>query len=232
MWSSPNTTFNLIVYCICKFFFIILSITCPIPNGIFAPIYSLGGGFGRLYGNLIRLIGEKIGVQLIRCNNTLNFLTFIDEGIYAVVGAASIGGSATKTISTIVITFEMLGQVGPLLIPVSIGLLTAYWCTTGVAMGIFDVIIEFKNFPYMPSLGSLQAYSLKASDIMNRNFMYLSRKSTLSDIPAILSRIGEASVTIPVVESAEHKVLLYTITSASLKTYLYDHYRQVMVMFD
>jgi hypothetical protein len=62
--------------------------------------------------------------------------------------------------------------------------------------------------------------------------MYLSRKSTLSDIPAILSRIGEASVTIPVVESAEHKVLLYTITSASLKTYLYDHYRQVMVMFD
>lgn len=163
---------------------------------------------------------------------TNNSKISIDEGIYAVIGAASIGGSATKTISTIVITFEMLGQVGPLLIPVSIGLLTAYWCTTGVAMGIFDVIIEFKNFPYMPSLGSLQAYSLKASDIMNRNFMYLSRKSTLSDIPAILSRIGEASVTIPVVESAEHKVLLYTITSASLKTYLYDHYRQVMVMFD
>ncbi len=126
----------------------------------------------------------------------------------------------------------MLGQVGPLIIPVSIGMLVAYWCTTGIAMGIFDVIIEFKNFPYMPSLGSLQAYSLKASDIMNRNFMYLSKKSTLSDIPAILSRIGEASVTIPVVESAEHKVLQYTINSASLKTYLYDHYRQVMGMFD
>jgi len=62
MWSSPNTTFNLIVYCICKFFFIILSITCPVPNGIFAPIYALGGGFGRLYGNILRLIGERIGV--------------------------------------------------------------------------------------------------------------------------------------------------------------------------
>jgi chloride channel 2 len=90
------------------------------------------------------MIGKSIGVQLIRY-----------EGIYAVIGAAAIGGSATKTISTIVITFEMLGQVQPLLIPVSIGLLVAYWCTTGVAMGIFDVIIEFKNFPYMPTLGSL-----------------------------------------------------------------------------
>jgi hypothetical protein len=125
----------------------------------------------------------------------------LDEGIYAVVGAAAIGGSATKTVSTVVITFEMLGQVKPLMIPVSIGMLVAYWCTTGVAMGLFDVIIEFKNFPYMPSLGSLQAYSLKASDIMNKNFMYLSKKSTLSDIPAILSKTGEASVTIPVVET-------------------------------
>ncbi len=118
------------------------------------------------------------------------------------------------------------------MIPVSIGLLTSYWCTTGVAMGIFDVIIEFKNFPYMPSLGSLQAYSLKASDIMNRNFMYLTKKSTLSDIPAILSRVGEASITIPVVESSENKVLHYTVSSASLKTYLYDHFQEMMIVFD
>jgi len=131
----------------------------------------------------------------------MNVENFPDEGLYAVIGAAAVGGSATKTVATVVITFEMLGQVEPLMIPVSIGLLVAYWCTTGVGMGIFDVIIEFKNFPYMPSLGSLQAYSLKASDIMNKNFMYLSTKSTLSDIPAILSKTGEASVTIPVVES-------------------------------
>jgi hypothetical protein len=99
------------------------------------------------------------------------------------------------------------------MIPVCIGLLVAYWCTTGVAMGLFDVIIEFKNFPYMPSLGSMQAYSLKASDIMNKNFMYLSKKSTLSDIPSILSKTGEASVTIPVVESQQKKILHYTVTS-------------------
>jgi chloride channel 2 len=141
-----------------------------------------------------------------------------------VVGAAAVGGAATKTVSTVVITFEMLGQVQPLMIPVSIGLLVAYWCSTGVGMGLFDVIIQFKNFPYMPTLGSLQAYSLTASDIMNKNFMYLSKKSTLSDIPAILSKTGESSVTIPVVESQQKKILHYTITSASLRKYLFDHY--------
>jgi chloride channel 2 len=61
-WAFPDVTFNLLVYCILKFFFIILSVSCPIPNGIFAPIYSLGGGFGRLYAHVIRLIGERFGL--------------------------------------------------------------------------------------------------------------------------------------------------------------------------
>jgi hypothetical protein len=103
--------------------------------------------------------------------------------------------------------------VEPFLIPVILGLIVAYFCVSGVSMTLFDVILEFKNFPYMPTLGSLQSYSLKASDIMNRNFMHLSSKSTLSDIPAILSKCGDANVTIPVVESSQKKVLHYTVTS-------------------
>jgi hypothetical protein len=35
-------------------------------------------------------------------------------------------------------------------------------------MTLFDVILEFKNFPYMPTLGSVQAYSLAVGDIMNK----------------------------------------------------------------
>lgn len=61
-FEFPDVTMNLVVYVILKFFFIILSVSCPIPNGIFAPIFSLGGGFGRLYGHILVLIGQKIGV--------------------------------------------------------------------------------------------------------------------------------------------------------------------------
>jgi hypothetical protein len=64
--------------------------------------------------------------------------------------------------------------------------LVGYWCVSGVSMTLFDVILEFKNFPYTPTLGSLQAYSLKASDIMNSNFMYLTKNNKLVDILTII----------------------------------------------
>jgi hypothetical protein len=99
----------------------------------------------------------------------------------------------------------MLGQVDEVLVPVMVGLMVGMWASQGISMGMFDVIIEFKNFPYMPVLGSVQAYSLKASDIMNRTFMYLERDSKLRDLPIILSKTQSCSVTIPVVKSEEDK---------------------------
>lgn len=99
-------------------------------------------------------------------------------------------------------------------------------------MGIFDVVIEFKNFPYMPALGSVAAYSQKASDIMNRTFMYLSKDCKIKDLPVILNKTGQCSVTIPVVESDENKVLLFTVSSVSLRKYIFEHYKLVAGVLD
>lgn len=82
-----------------------------------------------------------------------------------------------------------------------IGLVVALWASQGITMGIFDVVIEFKNFPYMPALGSVAAYSQTASDIMNRTFMYLSKDCKIKDLPIILNKTSQCSVTIPVVNS-------------------------------
>ncbi len=51
------------------------------------------------------------------------------EALYAVVGAAAISGSVTKTVSTVIIVFEMLGQVSEVLLPVIIGLATAMFAS-------------------------------------------------------------------------------------------------------
>jgi len=59
---------------------------------------SLGAGVGRLYGHILLKIGEMIGVKLIQ-----------SEALYAVVGSAAIGGTVTKTVSTVIIIFEMMG---------------------------------------------------------------------------------------------------------------------------
>ena len=99
----------------------------------------------------------------------------------------------------------MLGQVSELVIPVMFGLATALWASQGIMMGIFDVIIEFKNFPYMPALGSVASYQQKASDIMNKTFMYLTSNAQMKDLPIILNKTGQCSVTIPIIQTNEQK---------------------------
>jgi H+/Cl- antiporter ClcA len=44
----------MIVYSIIKFAFIVLDLSAPIVNGVFAPVFSLGCVIGRLYGYVLR----------------------------------------------------------------------------------------------------------------------------------------------------------------------------------
>lgn len=41
----------------------------------------------------------------------------------------------------------------------------SYTCTTAMSMCIFDVLLEFKNFPFLPTLDIEGNYQLKAKDI-------------------------------------------------------------------
>ena len=45
------------------------------------------------------------------------------------MGAAAIGGTVTKTVSTVIIIFEMLGQVDQLIVPVMVGLMVGMWAS-------------------------------------------------------------------------------------------------------
>lgn len=147
---------------ILKFVFIVLSLTLPLPNGIFAPVISFGAVFGRLYGHSLFLLGDQLGVKLIKY-----------EGMYAVLGANCVYGSMTKTVSTAILIFELTGQV-TLMIPVVLSLMVSYAFTNAMSMCIFDVLLEFKNFPFLPTLGSESNYNLTAKDIISKNFLYLS----------------------------------------------------------
>ena len=173
----------MIVYVMIKFIFFILSMTMPLPNGIFSPMISFGAVFGRMFGRALMVIGNYFGLQLIASKYT-NF-DILDEGMYAVVGAAAVYGSVTKTVSIAIIMFECLGQM-ELLLPVLLGVTVSYLCTSGMAMCIFDVLLEFKNFPFMPTLGSENSYALKASDIAQKNFLFLGEESILKDVVLLL----------------------------------------------
>ena len=59
------------------------------------------------------------------------------------------------------------------MIPVLIGVLVAYAVANSLAMPIFEVILEMKNLPFLPSLTSIATYNKTAGDMMNTNFLYL-----------------------------------------------------------
>ena len=61
-------------------------------------------------------------------------------------------------------------------------------------MSIFDVMLDFKNLPYLATLGTKEAYLMKAHNIMNRNYLYLTKEATLSDLPVIISKVKQGNV--------------------------------------
>ncbi len=69
-------------------------------------------------------------------------------------------------------------------------------------MSIFDVLLEFKNFPFVPTLGSEESYRLKAKNVMNKNFMFIEKNATLLDIPPLLKQLGDSNFPIPVVNNS------------------------------
>ena len=83
----------LFVFLILHFLEVVFSLACPIPCGLFTPVFALGAVIGRLYGSIL--------------NQTLTLDGLI--GGYAVVGAAALTSCVTHTISVSVIVFELTG---------------------------------------------------------------------------------------------------------------------------
>ena len=89
--------------------------------------------------------------------------------------------------------------------PLLICVLVSYAISNSLSVSFFDLLLDMKNLPYIPALRSKEAYSMDAGDIMNRNFIYLTRDSTLSDIAILLQYVGTQPKSIPVVETPEQK---------------------------
>jgi hypothetical protein len=214
-WDSPNVTFNLVVFVVIKFMLEAIAISSPITAGVFYPTFILGAAFGRLYGHVLRLI---IGDQ-------------INEASYAIIGAACVVSSVTRTVSVAMIVFELKGDIG-YLIPVLFAMVISYAVSNSLAMSIFDVLLDMKDLPYLPALRSVASYNQNANDIMNKNFLYLTERSKLKDIVVILQYLGPKSKSIPIVESEENKVLLYSVHAQALRKYLFWYYNSVSYKFD
>ncbi|KAF1333565.1 Chloride channel, partial [Globisporangium splendens] len=120
----PNVT--LFIYICLKFCTSILPCGSPLSIGVFGPLFMIGATFGRLYGETL----------MKHWNPSQSPAT------YAVVGAACFASSATQTVSTSVIFFELTGQLSHM-IPVTLACIVAYFVSGMIAPSIYDILAEW-----------------------------------------------------------------------------------------
>ena len=144
-----------------KILITILSLTMPIPNGLFSPFFLIGALLGRLVGHIFYFNGN-----------------IINESYYSIVGAACVMSGATQTISSSIIIFEITGKTGflPMLLCCTI---CSNLISKTFSLSFFDIFLYMRNVPHLPSLGNSQLYSKKAEDIMNEAFRIFYSKLTI-----------------------------------------------------
>eukprot|EP00392_Amoebophrya_sp_AT5.2_P016780 g17076.t1 len=168
-----------------------LAAACPVPAGVFTPVFVLGAAVGRVFGEYLeyfvsateqakydsaggiifdagRLFGEAV-VPLVGGTGTgtgsPSAVQRIEPALYAVVGATCLTAGVTRMVSVILIVSELTGQVNHLL-PMLLAVCAAIITASAAKNSIFDVIIHLRNMRFFPYLRDLRAYhELNARDV-------------------------------------------------------------------
>ncbi|CAK9175124.1 unnamed protein product [Ilex paraguariensis] len=123
--------FSLIIffalYCILGLF----TFGIAVPSGLFLPIILMGSAYGRMLGI------------------AMGSYTNIDQGLYAVLGAASLmAGSMRMTVSLCVIFLELTNNL--LLLPITmLVLLIAKTVGDCINPSIYEIILDLKGLPFL-----------------------------------------------------------------------------------
>jgi H+/Cl- antiporter ClcA len=95
-WNTGGGVyFNLLLFGVIRLLLCSLSITLPLPAGMFMPCMAIGGAFGRCFGNIA----------------SVAFGASIAPGVFSVSGAAAMVAATTHSLSTILILLEVTGQL-------------------------------------------------------------------------------------------------------------------------
>ena len=196
---------NLLLFLVFKIVFTAISITLPIPAGVFGPVFIIGGALGRFTGETFGMIFPALAAKHT-------------AGAFAVVGAAAVSGAVTRTVSTAVIVFELTTQLSHML-PVLVAVLLAYAVANLMSPSIYEVMMILNGLPYMPHLASRHdIVNVRATDIMlDCNDYLIYKVSTYRDAARLLRTDLPGYVSIPIVKSSNQLVLVGTVQRGSLQ---------------
>ncbi|KAF7797623.1 hypothetical protein EIP86_008823 [Pleurotus ostreatoroseus] len=147
----------------------IVTFGIKLPAGIFIPSLGVGACLGRIMGILVQWLQYSHPDSLIfrSCNGDLNCVI---PGLYAMVGAAaSLSGVTRTTVSLAVIMFELTDTL-TYAVPVMLSVLVAKTVAdTLEPKGIYDLVIEVAQLPYLDAKLNYAWGHLQISEVADRD---------------------------------------------------------------
>lgn len=142
----------LIMFLVLKFVFTALTLSCPIPGGIFTPTFALGAVLGQLYiSTVIKILG------FFEMSDIIQY-----RGVYSILGAAAMTSSVTRTVSVAMIVLELNGHLSHA-VPLMVCVLSSY--------GMSEYLIPTSFFEMLSDLGGLDAKMVQKGKIVVKDFL-------------------------------------------------------------
>ena len=211
-WSGEYTTvfINTFLFFLSNFFTIAIASTVPVPGGLIVPLFMLGAGFGRFFG-------EVASYTFPNGINPFNPSLGIIPGAYAVAASAAVCGGVTGSLSVAVIAFEITGQLTHLL-PIIVCVLFSNLVARYLGPTTYENTIELKNLPFLPTMikASAVSHNVLVEDFMDTDVQYVWNGCTYHTLNNIVNSTNLLAF-YPFVSSPDSKYLLGIIHHTELK---------------
>ncbi|KAF2187313.1 hypothetical protein K469DRAFT_705006 [Zopfia rhizophila CBS 207.26] len=120
-----------------------------IPAGIILPSMAIGALYGRAVGLTVEVL-QQAWPSLFVFGSCEPDISCVTPGTYAIIGAASaLGGATRMTVSIVVIMFELTGALTYVL-PIMIAVMISKWVGDAISpRGIYESWIHFNGYPFL-----------------------------------------------------------------------------------
>ncbi|XP_062108383.1 chloride channel protein CLC-d isoform X2 [Humulus lupulus] len=162
---------SLLTYLVMFYSLAVVTFGTAVPAGQFVPGIMIGSTYGRL-----------VGMSVVNFYAKLN----IEEGTYALLGAASfLGGSMRMTVSLCVIMVEITNNL-KLLVPIMLVLLISKAVGDAFNEGLYEEQARLRNIPLLESRPKYQMRKMTAKEACGRGVVSFPRVVKVADVVSIL----------------------------------------------
>ncbi|KAL4893064.1 Cl channel CLC-3 [Aspergillus ambiguus] len=164
--ASAGTIALLLMAAVLGFFLASGTFGLDVPAGIILPSVAIGALYGRALGTAFKIWQTAYPNFFLfgKCEPDVPCVT---PGIYAIIGAASaLGGATRMTVSIVVIMFELTGAL-TYVIPIMVAVMLSKWCGDIFGKrGIYESWIQLNEYPFLDDRDDTAPPDVPANKVM------------------------------------------------------------------